>query len=381
MRIAYLCKRQYMSHDVIVDRYARLYEQPFQLARRGHHVLGLCLSYRHTDQRDEWHDAPPGSLRWVGLTPGRFGGLDYPQRALRLLREFAPEVLVGASDGPHVVLGSWLAGRLGVPFAADLYDHFESFGLSRLPGLKRWYRRALRRAAVVSCVSEPLATLVRDVYPARGSVIALPSTIDRTLFHPRDRATCRSALGLPATGRLIGTAGGLSRDKGIAPLYQAFLQMAEEWRDLHLVLAGPVDPQCPPPADSRVHYLGKLPHAQTAELFGALDVGVVYLRDTPYGRYSFPQKVYEMAACGTPLAVARVGAMAALFRDSTQTLYEPDDAASLAHCLQAQLARPEVASLEIPDWSELAGHMERALLASMGQVSVPFQTGNSASGR
>lgn len=41
MRIAYLCKRQYMSHDVIVDRYARLYEQPRQLALRGHEVLGL----------------------------------------------------------------------------------------------------------------------------------------------------------------------------------------------------------------------------------------------------------------------------------------------------------------------------------------------------
>ena len=367
MRIAYLCKRQYMSHDVIVDRYARLYEQPFQLARRGHHVLGLCLSYRHTDERDEWHDAPPGSLRWVGLTPGRFGGLAYPRQALRILRTFTPEVLVGASDGPHVVLGSWLAGRLGIPFAADLYDHFESFGLSRLPGLKRWYRRALRRAAVVSCVSEPLAALVRDVYQARGSVIALPSTIDRTLFHPRDRATCRSALGLPATGRLIGTAGGLSRDKGIAPLYQAFLQLAEEWRDLHLVLAGPVDPRCPPPPHPRVHYLGLLPHDRTAELFCALDVGVVYLRDTLYGRFSFPQKAYEMAACRAPLAVARVGAMAALFRGSAQTLYEPDDVASLTNRLKAQLARPEVASLEIPDWGELAGNMEQAYLDCIGK--------------
>lgn len=374
MRIAYLCKRQYMSHDVIADRYARLYEQPRQLALRGHEVLGLCLSYRPTQVRDEWHPASPGRLRWVGLTPGRFGGLTYPRQALRLLRDFAPEILVGASDVPLIVLGGWLAGRLGVPFAADLYDHFESFGLSRLPGLKLWYRRALRRAAVVSCVSEPLAALVRDVYQTRGPVIALPSTIDRTLFHPRDRATCRSALGLPVMGRLIGTAGGLSRDKGIAPLYRAFMQLAEEWRDLHLVLAGPVDPRCPPPSHPRVHYLGLLPHARTAELFCALDVGVVYLRDTPYGRYSFPQKIYEMAACGTPLAVACVGAMATLFRGCTQALYEPDDAASLVNCLRAQLARPEAASLEIPDWSELAVHMERALLVGMGQVGVPLQT-------
>jgi len=105
-----------------------------------------------------------------------------------------------------------------------------------------------------------------------------------------------------------------------------------------------------------------LPHAQTAVLFGALDVGVVYLRDTPYGRYSFPQKAYEMAACGVPVAVARVGAMATLFADWPQALYEPDDAVSLADCLARQLARPQIPELEIPDWAELAGRMEAAYL-------------------
>jgi glycosyltransferase involved in cell wall biosynthesis len=110
-----------------------------------------------------------------------------------------------------------------------------------------------------------------------------------------------------------------------------------------------------------------LPHAQTAVLFGALDVGVVYLRDTPYGRYSFPQKAYEMAASGIPLAVSRVGAMATLFRDWPQSLYEPDDAASLADCLAEQLARPQIAKLEIPDWADLAGRMEGAYLACLAR--------------
>jgi len=365
VRIAYLCKRQYMGHDVIVDRYARLYEQPRQLALRGNAVLGICLSYRPTDSQDELHDAAPGSLRWVGLALGSFGAIGlatYPARALQVLRSFAPELLVGASDAPHIALGSWLARRLGIPFAADLYDHFESFGLSRLPGVVPAYRRALRNAAVVTCVSEPLAELVRHDYGARGTVLALPSTIDRTLVRPRDRAACRARLGLPQEARLVGTAGGLSREKGIEPLYRVFERLAANDPAVHLVLAGPLDPTCPPPADARVHYLGVLTHAQTAALFSALDVGVVYLRDTPYGRYSFPQKAYEMAACGIPLAVARVGAMARLFQDCPQALYEPDDAASLADCLAKQLARPQVADLQIPDWAELAGRMEQAYL-------------------
>jgi hypothetical protein len=31
------------------------------------------------------------------------------------------------------VVGHWLARRLNVPFVADLYDNFESFGLARIP--------------------------------------------------------------------------------------------------------------------------------------------------------------------------------------------------------------------------------------------------------
>ncbi|WP_295393317.1 glycosyltransferase [uncultured Thiodictyon sp.] len=357
MRIAYLCKRHYMGFDVIRDRYARLYEQPRQLALLGHEVLGLCLSYRPTDERDELHGDGSGRLRWVGLAPGganRLGLAAYPQRSLAVLRKFRPDLLVAASDAPHVILGGWLARRLGIPFAADLYDHFESFGLSRLPGVKVLYRRALRSAAVVSCVSQPLADLVRIGYGARGAVLALPSTIDRTVFFPRHQVECRRQFGLPLDARLIGTAGGLSRKKGIAPLYSAFIALARDDRRLHLVLAGVLDAGCPPPRHPRIHYLGQLPHARTAELFGALDVGVVYVRDTPYGRHSFPQKALEMSACGLALAVARVGAMESMFLKDQQALYDADDAPALAACLRRQLDYPVRPVLDVPDWAEQA---------------------------
>ena len=46
MRIAVLWKRRYMGHDVIEDRYARLYELPMGLAGFGHGVRVICLGYR-----------------------------------------------------------------------------------------------------------------------------------------------------------------------------------------------------------------------------------------------------------------------------------------------------------------------------------------------
>lgn len=375
MRIAYLCKRQYMRKDVIADRYARLYEQPRQLALRGHEVLGLSLSYRRTDPRDEWHEAEPGSMHWVGLAPSPpgCGLLAYPWRALARLRAFSPDLLVAASDSPHVVLGGALARLMGIPLAVDLYDDFESFGLTRLPGLRRLYRRVLRRAAVVSCVSEWLARRVLEEYRAQGRVLSLPSTIDRSVFRPLDRGECRRQLGLPPYAKLVGTAGGLEAAKGIAPVYEAFERLAADGADgadgadWHLVLAGGLDPACPPPSGPNVHYLGMLPHGETARLFNALDVGIVYLRDTPYGQASFPQKAYEMAACGLPLAVARVGAMAELFAATPATLYEADDAGSLAHCLRLQMEQRNLARLDIRDWADLALEMEQAYADTLAQ--------------
>jgi len=95
MRIAFLCKRRYMAKDVIVDRYARLYEIPRQLANLGPQVLGLRLSY-YGDEEGEWsHETDAGELHWVSRSLGRTvlpRLLGYSWRALTTARDFAPDI-------------------------------------------------------------------------------------------------------------------------------------------------------------------------------------------------------------------------------------------------------------------------------------------------
>jgi glycosyltransferase involved in cell wall biosynthesis len=362
MRIAFLCKRRYMGKDVIEDRYARLYEIPFQLAARGHDVLGLCLGYYADEDIDTNHPvAGTGRLRWISRSLGAtkiVGLLAYPRWSLAHLRAFAPDILIAASDIPHIVAGDWLARRLDVPFIADLYDNFESFGLARIPGSVWAYRRAVRRAALVTCTSEALAEYARIEYGARGTVLAMPSTIDHAVFHPRDKRACREKLGLPLDARLVGTAGGLYADKGVGTLYDAYLRIADAHPDLHLVLAGPYVASFPPPSHPRIHHLGSIAHDRVAELFCALDVGVIYLRDTPFGRYCFPQKAYEMLACDLPVVAADVGAMGGLLANAKDSLYRADDAAQLAERIETQLRHPVTPSIRIADWSEIVGELD-----------------------
>lgn len=366
MRIAYLCKRRYMAKDVVLERYARLYEIPRQLALLGHDVEAFCLAYSPAlGDLDVEHEARPGRLRWRSQSWGRTVVprlASYPWRLLRELRALDPAVVVAASDIPHVALGAWLARKLGRPFVADLYDNFEGFGQARIPGMVRALRSAVREADLVVTTSEPLRDLVVSTYEARGEVVAMPSSVDKSVFRPRDKRTARAALGLPADAPLVGTAGGLYRDKGVGVFYAAWEILAWRRPDVQLVLAGPHAAAFQPPTGARVHSLGSLPHDRVAELFCALDVGAICVLDTPFGRYCFPQKAYEMLACGLPVAAADLGALGSLFtpwRD--RCLFTADDPASLADRLEAQLTDQFVPPVPVAGWDELIAQIEPRL--------------------
>lgn len=374
MRIAFLCKRRYMGKDVILDRYARLYEIPRQLAGLGHEVRGYCLDYHGQDDGAWTHEAAPGALAWQSFAVGkaRLPWLAaYPRHLLRQLHVFRPDILIGASDIPHAALARWLASRLKRPYAVDLYDNFEGFGQARIPGFVPALRRAVREAAVVTTTSEPLRRKVL-ADGAKGTVIAMPSSVDLAIFHPGDKTQARQALGLPADASLIGTAGGLYREKGIVPLYQAWHRIARERPDMHLVLAGPLEAALPLPHGPRVHYLGQLAHAQVAELFRALDVGIISILDTPFGRYCFPQKAYEMLACGLPVATADIGQMHDLLVDVPPALFPANDADALARAVLWQLESRHCPSVPIEDWRELMAGIEPALVRAVrGTTSRP----------
>lgn len=366
MRILCLFKRRYMRKDVIADRYARLYELPLALARRGHKVRVVCLNYRGVAVPFDAIDTQGcGRLHWQSCDLGRMlapGLLHYRRTVLTALAEFAPDLILGGSDGLHVAMTRYFARAAALPYAVDLYDNYASFGLTRLPGLMRAYGRALTEANAVTCVSDPLRAMVVSNYAPRGSVTTLESTINHDMFYPRVRAESRQRLGLPLNARLIGTAGALDASRGIATLYRAYQQLRAQHADLHLVLAGSRDGAEALPDVPGIIHLGELSHERIPDLFSALNVAVICMRDTAFGRYAFPQKAYEIIACHTPVVAARVGALTTLLAGQANSLYEVDNVVSLRLCITAQLASPTPCTVVPPDWAAQAARLESILL-------------------
>lgn len=367
MRILVLCKRQYTGKDLLGDRYGRLFELPASLAAAGHEVAGIALSYRRrSNGLHAWADHP--RLRWQSVDlalPGWCGLTDYRRTVHATLAGFAPDVIWAGSDVYHVIYGVRLAQHHGLPVVVDLYDQYESFAASLLPGVRTAYRVACRQATGLTVVSGVLADWVRDCC-GRDDAVILRNAVRTDLFHPQDRCVARHELGLPIDGRLIGTAGALVCSRGIEDLLHAFAMLAGRDERLWLVLAGPRDRCVRKFRHPRLIDLGLLAHERVPQMLVALDVGVVCNRDTAFGRHCDPLKLIELNACGTPVVAAAVGEVARLLAHAPGSLYPAGDATALAERLAVRLAEGVAAGPLLPsvDWSMRGCELANCLRAA-----------------
>jgi glycosyltransferase involved in cell wall biosynthesis len=367
MRILVLTKRQYMGKDLLDDRFGRFRELPLELSRMGHTVKGLTLSYRSRAEGSFVDSPTPGdpSITWhsVNLLNGIRPGISkYLRHARRIVQEFRPDVIWSCSDAYHAIFGYQLAKVFQTRCVIDLYDNFEAFTASKIPGVVTLFKKAVRKADGVTCFSARLADYITGSYPRSSPTAVIENGVRTDLFHPRDRTECRNKLGLPQEAKIIGTAGALYHNRGIETLFRGFELLATKDQMLHLAIAGPREKKIRIPPEPRVHDLGLIPWDQVSLFINALDVAVSCYRDSELGRYSFPQKAYEILACKIPLVSAAVGTMNELLAAHPECLFQPGSPESFAKAIHLQLAKPTIINLPVPSWSETARQLQAFFL-------------------
>jgi glycosyltransferase involved in cell wall biosynthesis len=363
MKILVLTKRQYMGKDLLDDRFGRFRELPLEIARLGHTVSGITLSYRHRAEGVFADKSGSGdaAVTWhsMNLLSGfRPGFSKYARYARAMVREFQPDLIWACSDAYHAIFGCRLARQCQIKCVIDLYDNFESFTASRVPGLLALFRKSVRQADGVTCFSARLAGYITRVYPRPLPTTVIENGVRTDLFFNQDRINSRQALGLPQNAKIIGTAGALDQSRGIDTLFRAFAMLASGDSQIHLALAGPRKRGLQVPKGERVHDYQELPHEKVGAFINALDLAVICYRNSAQGRYSFPQKAYEILACQTPLVAAAVGTMKDLLKPYPAILFEPDDPASLASAIRSQLENPAQIDISVPTWRQSAERLQ-----------------------
>lgn len=357
MHILMLCKRQYTGRDLLDDRYGRLYSLPVGLASRGHSVTVILASYRPRGRVDRMENG----VRWrsVDLLP-------CPIAVTAAWHDAAasqtPDVVVASADALQLVGGARFARELGCPVVLDLYDDYESFALTRLPGLRTALRIACSRADAVVAVSGTLARTLSARGVDSSRVHVLGNGVPEGFVPIEDRAAARQRLGLPMDATLVGTAGALNNARGIRDLLGAVRLLQSSFPALRLAVAGPRDSafsaQLPPGSID----LGQRPHKDVALLFRALDVGVICNRDSAFARACHPMKLVEMVACGTPVVAADVGEVSHLLSTRPDARYPPGDAAILAERILCQIQAPRPLKPTLAEsWFDLSVRLEHIL--------------------
>lgn len=263
------------------------------------------------------------------------------------------------SDAYHAIFGYRLAQDCESKCVVDLYDNFEAFRATKLPSVLPLFKHAVKRAEGVTCFSQCLAErIVRDYLRTKPTVV-IESGANTRMFRPKDRTLCRQELGLPEDAMIIGMAGALHRSRDIHSLFRAFQILAAQDSRLHLAVAGPRAKKLQITTTPRIHDFKILPHEQIPAFINSLDLAVIGYANSAQGRYSFPQKAYEILACRVPLIAAAVGTMADLLKHQPACLFEPENPESLAAAVRRQLQNRVVLDIPVPSWDALARRLER----------------------
>lgn len=357
MKILVLSKRQYMLKDLIDDRFGRFREIPLELARMGHRVTGLCLSYR--PRTEGW--ISDGPVHWKSINAGRFklvGLARFIAKARRMAED--ADIIWACSDSFYGVIACILRKINGFSVVFDIYDNFDYFLAARLPLGRQLYHWALRQSDAVTCLSDAFARHLKSRLAPHQKVYPLEFAVRSDFFHPLPQSIARGKMGLPLGVKIIGTAGALSKKRETPLLLEAFESLRKRHPDLHLALAGPRDFHIP--KDPRIHDFGILEFQEVPFLVNCLDVAVVCYADDEFGKFCFPQKTREFMACDVPVIAADVGSLKEIFSRNREWLYKPGDLVSLAGTIERRLTDSHTAYPTCPEWPDLALRLERVLI-------------------
>jgi len=108
--------------------------------------------------------------------------------------------------------------------------------------------------------------------------------------------------------------------------------------------------------------LGYIDDGRMPLLLNCMDTLVVINRDSAFGRYSHPVKLYEAMSCQVPVVVTATAATKWILRDHPELLVPPADPGALAASLAAALERGRIVYRDLPDWQSACRVFERALL-------------------
>lgn len=282
---------------------------------------------------------------------------------------------------PDGYAASLLSRWLKVPFTITLRGtesrHLQDGLLSKM------LLQAINQATQVFSVSESLRKLsmAHGANPSKIEVVG--NGIDFVRFTPRDRATCRNAMGISPNARVLVSVGGLVPRKGFHRVIEVLPEIRIDYPDLIFLIVGGASAEGNTRAELEqqvkqlkleacVKFIGPLPPDELPAILSAADVFVLATSNEGWANVFL-----EAMACGLPVVTTDVGGNQEVVCDASLGIVVPfGDSAALTKAIRKAFQRSWDAKhirryAEQNSWDErvkrLCGHFLRISQGKRGQ--------------
>lgn len=294
----------------------------------------------------------------------------------RIQREARFHVIDAHFGHPEAAAAHRLARRFGVPFTVTLRGN-ETFH-AQDPAKRSRMAKALRAAARVITVSEPLREFAVSLGVEPSRAVTIPNGIDSSIYHPRDRAAQRLRLGMDSAELHILSAGYLIERKGHHRIVETLPGLIAGGRNVRLWIVG--DPgsegdfsaeirrrvsQCG--VQAKVSFVPAVDASELACYMSACDLFCL-----ASSREGWPNVVNEALACGAPVVATNVGGVPAMITsDRLGIVIPPGDSGALAGALAGALSRTwDREAISIHGLSRSWAHVAREVYEQLSAVSI-----------
>ncbi|NNE38057.1 MAG: glycosyltransferase [Gammaproteobacteria bacterium] len=332
--------------------YGRFFNLSRYLSESGHSVHLVLISYRKGETEQK-------IIGQLGLTS--ISANPNPLTAFikinSILKTSRPDWVFGFSDTYYGILAEYFASKYQCKSLVDAYDNYEAY----LPLLKpvHWlWRRSLSRANLVTCAGKSLQDLLRRYRKTMPTHI-LQMSADQDVFFPQAKAECRKLMHLPMDVKLIGYHGSISKSRDIDLFFSLAKKISAEKPDIRFVISGRKDKEISVP--EAIIDKGYLPDSQVPLLLNSLDLLVVTNRESKFGKYSYPVKLYEAMACNIPVIASRTESTEWILRDYPQFLVPAGDEKKMELKIYQVLENHDIDYGDSPSWKEITGDLDKLI--------------------
>lgn len=314
-----LTKRFGSGKDSILEDFGRQIRLAENLVKLGNKVDLIAADYVK-------HQKFKKSLNGINVDVTPFGFFSFPGYVSRLRKRIHNtkyDAVIASSD-PIFGVVAYITSQK-TPIVYDVQDNYMAYKSSKLPFIRFFEKKVLKKALLVTTVSR---TLRDEIKKYSKENIVIENGIDQKLIRPIPKIKSRKKYKLPEKSAIIAYAGSDDPQKvSIDFIIKGYNLLKQKHKNVCLLLIGDGNTaRVSKKKDNEgIIAFESVSYETLMELLSSADVFLLPYKDTPFTKMSMPYKLSEYMAFSKPIVCSNFGDMKSMLKNTPQLLYEPDN--------------------------------------------------------